>query len=1328
MGTILNLNQGLNSTSHGARSICDVWRISIDTGGTFTDCIARSPQGENVRCKVLSHAALRARLTEWVSPHRARITAPWIDDLPIGAAIGFPASTIARMLNAKSNDAEPDDDSQTLLSCIGFDVTSSVIEFAPAAARGIDVSTVKPPSTIEIRFPMEAPILAAHLVTQTPFDQPLPKMDIRLATTRGTNALLERQGSPVILFVTKGFQDLLTIGTQQRPDLFALEIKKTEPLPCQVIEVTERIAADGTVIQEIDIQQLNQALDALQSTLPRDAVAAIALLNSYANPAHEAQVFDILRTFGFSNIRQSHEVAPRIGYLARTQTTTVDAYLSTVISAFLNGVRTPCKSGSRIRMMTSAGGLQSAEMFAACDSLFSGPAGGVKGAVQAGLRCGLTKLIAFDMGGTSTDVSRYDGVFEYDMEPSIDSATVMSPALAIHTVAAGGGSVCWFDGHRLRVGPQSAGAQPGPACYGLGGPLTISDVNLMLHRLNPTRFGIPIDLAAANNALLELRDEIEQKTGEPIAFDELLHGFLDIANERMADAVRKISVRRGFDPRDYTMVGFGGAGGQHACAVATRLGIPQILIPPHASLLSAEGLAKAPIEHHAERQLLVIADSMDDASLQQHIHELSVVARSACKQDGVAAADIAISRILLSCRFEGQDSTLECDCMIDNHDDFATIGITHCANIFRSNYVEIFGVCPPNRAIEFVALRVIANGSENSTTAVSSESVASQSGKTSASESSSVQNEWPTYERATFCGNDIILGPALIAEDHSITVVESHWQAVATADRSILLTHQQTDTQVVSMPHDQQHTTINLELYSNRLTSIAEEMGEMLRRVALSTNVKERLDFSCAILDADGELVVNAPHIPVHLGALGECVRSVAAHIAMRPGDTVVTNHPAFGGSHLPDVTVITPIYQMGSTPPTLLGYAANRAHHAEVGGIRPGSMPPQATTLVEEGVILQPMYLVEQGNPCFDTMRRLLANFTYGPSRAVDENMEDLRAALAANKQGESALQQLAESAGVPVVAKFMRLLKHQSESRMRTALNLLPNGAVTATEQLDDGTLIKVNVTIQGDEANVDFTGTGNVHPGNLNATPAIVRSALMYVLRLLIAEPMPLNEGLMRPITVNIPENCLLNPHFPEDVRLAPAVVGGNVETSQRIVDALIQAFDLMAGSQGTMNNVLFGNDTFGYYETVAGGTGAGATFDGTDAVHSHMTNTRITDPEILEHRYPVRLHQFAIRTRSGGRGLHHGGNGIIREYEFLTQMQVSILSQHRTHGPAGTHGGDDGLPGSQTVQSVHANGSAQSITLGSIEGIDVQPGDRLILKTPGGGGWGDARNSK
>ncbi len=1264
----------------GQPSSTDTWQIWIDTGGTFTDCIAFDPEGRRLSCKVLSSGCLRDRIEEVSADGRVRLYGG--ARLPHGVLTGFRASVLG-------GDRE--------VKILEHEGRTGWIRLSDMPQKDFSVGVA-----VELRSGEEAPLVAARLVTATPLGRKFPPIAMRLATTRGTNALLERRGARMIHFTTKGFEDLLIIGDQRRPDLFSLNIVQEDPLSEEILGVQERLAADGSVIEKLDSKKIEEVI-AEAHTRGFDC-ASIAFLHGHRNGVHEEFLEGLLRDAGFTYVARSGALSPFQGLLGRSETALADAYLGPIIADYLEAVSAGLREtgtqdrSSSLHVMTSAGGLVGTDNFRPMDSLLSGPAGGVVGAATSGRWAGVDKVIAFDMGGTSTDVARFDRDYEYVFEHRVGPVTLGAPALAIETVAAGGGSICHIDQGRLAVGPQSAGANPGPASYGAGGPLTLTDVNLLLGRLDPEHFPIPVDIAAAKAVFGALR----RKVGD-CGDEEILEGLLRIADERMAEAIRHISVRKGIDPAGYSLVAFGGAGGQHACHVAELLGIEEVLLPGDAGLLSAKGLGHAVIERFAGREILRPLDEIGDR-LETWFGELEAEATKVLGEEGIEPSSIDRPRRIVELRYLGQDAAIEVEPTPDLRAEFERL------------YFELFAYRPGNRGIEVVSLRVILRSRRRETGGVRP----NVSGQRVTVEPTGFRRcyldgcwrDVGIYEVENISGGTTIEGPALIQQDYSALVVPGGWRALGLGEgfvrvRAVKGGDAQRSTR---MPRPR---AVELELMSHRFSGIAREMGELLRRTAISTNIKEREDFSCTLLDPEGRLVVNAPHIPVHLGAMGLCVRSLVAWRPMAPGDVIVTNHPAFGGSHLPDVTLIAPVH----SGDRLLGYVACRAHHAEIGGIRPGSVPPDARSLAEEGVVIPPTLLLEGGKPRWERIEERLTTGLF-PTRALDDNLADLRAMLAAVSRGRQALGSLAEQVGFEHVIEYMNALRHQAAEQLSLALEGLPDGVLVGRQRLDDGAELVARFSIEGDRAVLDFGGSAGVHPGNLNATPGIVHSVTMYVMRLLVDADLPLNEGLLQPIDIRIPEG-MLNPPFVEDPKGCPAVVGGNVETSQRLVDTLLEALGLAGCSQGTMNNLTFGDENFGYYETVAGGSGATQGCDGASGVHTHMTNTRITDPEVLEHRYPVRLHRFAIRKNSGGAGRWRGGDGLIREIEFLAPLDFSILSQHRTSGPYGMHGGCDGAPGRQII--IGADGVRRKFD--GIDGCSVATGERLVLETPGAGGYGE-----
>lgn len=1250
--------------------------MHIDTGGTFTDVTAVNARGERRRLKLLSSSAIRLQ-ARWGGLRQLRLVGS-----PTAADSAF-AGCVVTDLHGKA-----------IGRVRSFDPLSDLLTLESDARD--DEPAVQPGSFIvEIRSPEPAPVFAARLL----FGQAMAAVQLRLATTRATNALLTRSTPPAALFLTAGHGDLLQTGTQQRPDLFALDIRRPQPPAHQVFEVSERVDDDGKVLHPLDLRDVRRIAESARSL--GLSAAAVCLMHADRHPEHEALVAQVLSEYGFSVIRSS-ETAPQIGYLARAQTTLIEAALMPVIDGYLDQIEAALP-GVGLSVMTSAASLRPRASFRPAESLLSGPAAGVIGASVAGGRSGFARVISFDMGGTSTDVARIDGSPRLAFSHQVEGAEVLAPAVAIETVAAGGGSVCDVSAVGLAVGPGSAGADPGPACYGAGGPLTVTDVNLLLGRLVPGRFGVPLVVEAATAALDQLRARAAAELGLDLSREAALEGLLEIANEKMAGAIRGVSTRDGYDPADYALLAFGGAGPQHVCAVARRLGIRTAIVPRDAGILSAVGLEGAAFQRFAARQVLARLDDVA-AQLPAMLAELDDEACALVMADA-PGSEPKIELRIATMRLEGQESALD----VELNDEAP-------AEAFARRYRAVYGHAPAGRAIEVVSLRSMAAWRAG---AAGGESFGARpDGGSAASEASRAffGGRWadvPVLARASLHAGTRVSGPAIVTEEHATTVVEPGWSATVDAAGALVLRDEQPETAAAGAALSRTRAA-SVELLANRLTSIALEMGEALRRTAVSTNVKERLDFSCAVLDAHGHLLANAPHVPVHLGSLGLCVREVAAQLELREGDAALTNHPAFGGSHLPDITVLMPVHGVSGER---LAWVAARAHHAEVGGPTPGSMNPQARSLAEEGVVLAPMKIINGGQTCFDDLRERLSAPPH-PSRAVDDNIADVQAALAALHAGAGAIRALGEAMGAAAVLEGMEAISARSAEAMRRALARLGDGRWEAEERLDDGSPLRVRIDVAGGEATFDLAGSAPVHEGSRNATPAIVRSAVLYVLRLMIDEPLPLNEGLLRPVTIRLPEG-MLNPPFEEDPQRCPAVSAGNVETSQRLVDTLIKALRLGACGQGTMNNVIFGNERFSYYETVCGGAGAGPGFDGCAAVHTHMTNTRITDPEVLEHRHPVRLERFAIRRGSGGAGRWRGGDGVVREIRFLEPVTLSVIGEHRRSGPFGMDGGEAGAPGAQRL--VRGDGTEQPIWDASVA---AAAGDLLVLETPGGGGCGAA----
>ena len=1279
------------------------FQIAIDTGGTFTDCMATDNFGNEYRTKILSNSTIRGEVTEHISGNIFKIKQPW--QLKKDILKDYLFLVLGHSFNSK---------------VISFDVENSILEIEDNLPKLFENQIF----SFALTANEEAPILGARLITETSLQEQFPDIQMRIGSTKGTNALLELKGAKTAFVVTKGFKDLLVIGNQARPDIFALNIVRPEPLHSVVVEIKEQIDFEGKIIKDINVELIDSVIQKLKNQGVESI--AICLKNAYRNNIHEKILQNLfLKHFKFVNI--STELSSQIKFVNRAETTVVNAYLSPIISNYLQKI-TDKLPFQDLKVMTSSGSLVRSDAFYPKDSLFSGPAGGVVGASVIAEKAGFQNFIAFDMGGTSTDVARYDGELNYQFSQKIGNAHIFSPSLAIETVAAGGGSICTYDGYKLSVGPESAGSMPGPACYGAGGPLTITDVNLLLGRLDATQFSIPVFPKKAEERL----NEILQQSDNQINREEVLEGFRAIANEKMAETVRKISISKGYDTADYALVAFGGAGGLHACGIANLLNISTILLPKDAGILSAFGISKAKIERFSEANLIKIFDENFCTNLHQNFELLEKEVTGKLENDGVLKVNIQFKNHFLYLRFKGQDSSLE----IKWSDYEKVIGQ------FKEKYISIYGHWVENREIEIESIRVIAfekivnEKIEKFSKIIVEEYQPKPSHFINTFTENKHQNV-PVFIRENLKAGAIIEGFALLLDRFSTTVIEEDWEFVLDSDgtgRMITGARNEVSSNSISRVDETRngvpsnttssHSSVQteLELFTNRFMSIAENMGVLLQRTALSVNVKERLDFSCALLDAEAELIANAPHIPVHLGSLGVCVRSVLQYIKIGKGDVVITNHPKYGGSHLPDITLISSVYSIDNQ---LIGYVVNRCHHSEIGGIRPASMPPNSVNLAEEGVVIPPMYLVKHGEIRWEEITNVLTSAKY-PTRALQENLADLNAALAANKNGEIALQNLVNQHGLEKVHFYMNQLKTYSTQKMKERLLAFGKGIYEAEEFLDDESRtdfqpvcpLKAKIQIFDNECIIDFTGSSKTHQGNLNANISIVNSVVVYVLRLLLNEKIPLNDGILKAVKIIIPENSILNPDFPNDPEKCPAVVGGNVELSQRLTDTLLKAFGIMACSQGTMNNFLFGNAHFGYYETICGGSGAGDGFHGTSGVHTHMTNTRITDPEVMELRYPVYLNRFEIRENSGGKGLFDGGNGIIREIKFLEKVEVSLIRQHQQQEPYGLNGGENGKTGKHILKK--KNGDSFSNNEFSVEN-----GDILTIYTPGGGGFGSRK---
>ncbi len=1137
---------------------------------------------------------------------------------------------------------------------------------------------------------------------------------VRMGTTVATNALLERKGERTLLVTTAGFGDSLKIGYQNRPALFALHIERPAPLYEDVIEVRERIGADGTIVQGLDYADAESRLRAMHARGFR--ACAIVLMHGYRYPEHETSLAKLARSLDYSQVSVSHEVSPLMKLVSRGDTTVVDAYLSPVLRRYVDqlAARLP---GIPLQFMQSSGGLIDAQRLRGKDAILSGPAGGIVGAVQCSAAAGFEQIIGFDMGGTSTDVTHYAGEYERAFETEIAGVRLRSPVLQIHTVAAGGGSICRLDGTRLRVGPESAGALPGPAAYRRGGPLTVTDCNVMLGRLRPEYFpkifgpggDQPLDaegVSARFTALAqELGEATRKTTGEPSSPAELARGFLQIAVDNMANAVKKISVQRGYDVGAYTLTSFGGAGGQHACLVADALDMSTVFVHPLAGVLSAYGIGQADVRVIRPQAVEARLDVAGVERLALDYARLAAAAERELLDQGIPAARIRLEA-RMALKYEGTDSTLELPS--------GTASAMRAE--FERQYRARFGFLMPGKSLVVETISVEAIGAaRQAAEAAPVFSVRPGTLRPLATHPVYCEGGWreaPFYDRDALRPGDLIDGPAVIRDANATTVVEPGWRATLTPLDHLVLRR------VTPRPRLRALGTavdpVRLELFNNLYMAIAEQMGVALARTAYSVNIKERLDFSCALFDGSAQLVANAPHMPVHLGSMGESVEAVVERHrqTMRPGDVYVVNAPYAGGTHLPDITTVMPVYSgESSSQPDF--FVAARGHHADVGGITPGSMPARSTHIDEEGVLLDSVPLVRDGLFLEQELRTLLGGGPC-PARNIDQNIADLRAQVASCQMGANELGRAVAQFGLDVVTAYMGHVQAQAEEFVRRAIGALKDGDFEYP--FDGGARIKVAIRIDPvrREATIDFTGTSPQQPDNFNAPRAVARAAVLYVFRTLVPEDIPMNAGCLRPLRLILPEGSMVSPRYPA------AVVAGNVETSQVITDTLYGALGVLAASQGTMNNFTFGSDEHQYYETICGGSGAGATFDGCDAVQTHMTNSRLTDPEVLEWRFPVRLESFGIRAGSGGGGRHRGGNGTERRIRFLAPMTAVILANHRRVAPFGLQGGGPGALGRNWVERV---GGARE-EFGATYEVALRPGDVFVIQTPGGGGFGRA----
>ena len=1129
-------------------------------------------------------------------------------------------------------------------------------------------------------------------------DGPLPPCDLRIGTTIATNALLERKGEPVLLAITRGFGDALTIGTQDRPDIFARAIRRPPPLHAEAIEIDERVTHDGEVLRALDTAA---ARTALSSAFDRGLRAvAIVLMHGYRHPAHEVVLAGLAREIGFTEIVVSHRASALIKLIGRGDTSVVDAYLSPALRRYVDGLEAALGEDAAPLFMQSSGGLALGRVFRGKDAILSGPAGGIVGMAQTARAAGFDKVVGFDMGGTSTDVSLYAGRYERDNEAQVAGVRIRAPMLRIHTVAAGGGSICGFDGGRLFVGPESAGAVPGPACYRRGGPLTVTDCNVALGKLQPDFFPAvfgagrdePLDAEASRARLAALAAEVGR------APEETAEGLIAIAVADMANAIRAISVARGHDVQAFVLACFGGAGGQHACLVADALGIDRIMVHPLAGVLSAYGMGLA--ERSAVRERTLALPIEEGAALADAATALGNEARADLAAQGVTGARVVLGAHL---RTSGADSPIEVS--------FADEATMRAA--FDAAFHTRFGYRATGPlVVDMLRAEAIADGAPTAAVVPPPPAASAPPLATVTSRMAGAAHATPVFRRDALATGATIDGPALVIDPTATTVIEPGWRGDIDRDGSILLSRiAPRAAGAIGTAYD----PVRLEIFAGLFMTIAEEMGGALRHSASSVNIRERLDFSCAIFDAKGNLVANAPHIPVHLGSMGESIRTILRRRThdgrgIRRGDVYALNAPYDGGTHLPDITVIQPVFV--STGETADFFVAARGHHADVGGITPGSMPPDSRTIHDEGIVFDNTLLVDDGLFREAAVRDLLSSGAW-PARNILMNLADLAAQVAACARGAEGLARAAADHGLATVSAYMAHVQDYADRAVRRLVPTLASGSFRY--ELDSGAEVAVAVIVDGETLAIDFTGTSAQQPSNFNAPLSVVRAAVLYVLRTLIDVPVPLNDGFLRAVRLIVPEGSMLNPRHPA------AVVAGNVEVSQVVTDALFGALGAMAASQGTMNNLTFGDDTYQYYETIAGGSGAGPDFDGTAAVQTHMTNSRLTDPEVLESRFPVLVDEFSIRQGSGGAGAHRGGDGAVRRLRFRTPMRAAILSNRRRVPPFGLAGGKAGAPGVNRIE--RADGTVEA--LGSTASTDMAPGDVMAVETPGGGGFAPER---
>jgi 5-oxoprolinase (ATP-hydrolysing) len=1318
----------------------EVW---CDVGGTFTDCFVVLENQERRSIKVLSSGIVKGRIDQVEEPTSI------IDANRMSPCDGFWNGATFHWLDR--------DGKRVWASrCSAHDSVKGQLRLEQEIPKELQKDAKSRFCHYELESGFEAPVIATRLLLQIPLSAVLPSLVVRLGTTRGTNALLTRRGAKVALITTRGFRDILRIGYQERPDLFTLNIKKREPLYERVVEIDERMSAAGATLVPIDEQQVREAVLLLRKE--NFESLAIAFLHGYRYPKHEQVVESIARELGFQEISRGSHLAPFIKIVSRTETTVVDAYLGPVVRDYLETVALQFGGKTQLSVMTSGGGLVDYRSYAGKDSVLSGPAGGAVALTKIAEAAGCQQVIGLDMGGTSTDVCRIDGGPTIEYEAIKAGVRLVTPMLAIHTVAAGGGSICSFDGVQWHVGPQSAGADPGPACYGRGGPLTITDLNLLTGRILSSAFPFALDIEASRNALCQLLDTAMIEASEANVM-RIAEGLRRIANEHMVAAVRKISIAQGADPRTHALIGFGGAAGQHICEIADILNIDMILDVPEAGLLSALGMGLANISRWSSAGFYRLLHDIPLNDLEQAFRRLETDGLAELQSETQSRSDFAIHR-WIEMRYAKTDQPIA----------ISYPGFPDLAESFHRVHRERFGYERRTLSVEVVGLRVEVTlpattklapietvRQRHFTRAVLDEAAREEQGVPRSNHAHNLNGLW-VRRRDELAPGEAIVGPGIVLTDGSTLFVTSNWTLEVLSDRTLKLRRNKipiaknissSTAQTVSLSSVTFSNRESLErlagsnelglksvkptaplgstsfdpmlrdILAQRIAAIADSMGVALEQTAMSVNIKERRDFSCAVFNRNGELLANAPHVPVHLGSMGETVKQILIEFPMmKPGDCFITNDPYRGGSHLPDVTVITPVF---SDSGERLFFTANRAHHAEIGGLAPGSMSPLTQCLEEEGVIVAPTYLTKEGISCDEQLSRTFLTAKY-PTRAWKENLADIAAQQAANRRGELMLKDLAVEYASLDLDDYLEKILLASETKVRRWIESIGEGEKSFVDRMDDGTKVCVKLQFTGTELQVDFEGTGSVSKGNFNANPAIVRAAVLYVVRVMIDDDLPLNSGALRPITIIIPPG-LLNPKQ-EGLPLGeqPAVAAGNVETSQRVVDCLLGALGVAGASQGTMNNLLMGNQNFGYYETIGGGSGATMAASGSDAVHTHMTNTRLTDPEILESRYPVRLTRFEVRSGSGGKGARKGGEGIHRELLLLEDLDVSLVTSRRGNPPYGAAGGEPGASG----ENYRIDDFGSVTSLPAVCQIRVAAGERIGIKTPGGGGYGIPSN--